>query len=286
MRTVLPQAICAAAVLAAGVLASAVHAADVRPEVHKMVILNGPTYTARYFSAGLSNSDQATLRDLERAENDSDYAQDLQTLRRQYVAEEMVQSAHRAAVQQTLYGQNVTLSFDSETVGYPPGFGYYGGLGYGYYGGLGFAPGYLYGANGYGGCGYGGAAFAGSSLSINQSLANGVGNEGVLKTAMAPVIAGQANADFAASAAHAYTTALNRAASSDAMRTALGMSGPGVGTPPAAPEHVTLTLKGGEKIDGDLIDEDSDWMTIHTPNDKVSVRKAEVIRVDHHLPGK
>ena len=284
MRTIFTQA---AGCLLAGVLASGVQAADVRPavtgtgpEVHKMVILNGPTYTAHYFSAGLSDSDQATLRDLERAENDADYAQDLQTLRRQYVALELSQSANRAAVQQTLYGQNVTHSFDYQTTGgYGPG--YYGG----YNGGLGFAPGYLYGGYGYGG-GWGGTAFAGYSSSVNQSLANGVGDEGALKTALAPVIAGQANSEFAASAAHAYTTALNRAAGSDGLRTAMGMGRPGVGTPVAAPDHVTLMLKGGEKVEGDLIDEDADWMTVHTLNDRVSVRRSEVTRIDHHLPGK
>ena len=283
MRTVLTQAARAAGILLAGVMASAVQAADVRPavapvgpEVHKMVILNGPTYTAHYFSSGLSDSDQATLRDLERAENDADYAQDLQSLRRQYVAEELVQSANRAVVQQGLYGRSVTRSYDLQV-----GTGY--GPGYGYNGGLGFAPGYLYGGYGYG---YGGSAFASSSSTINQSLANGVGDEGTLKTAMARVIAAQANSEFAASAGHAYTTALNRAASSDALRTALGMGRPGVGTPVVGPEHVTLTLKSGEKIDGDLIDEDNDWMTVHTLNDKVSVRKAEVTRIDRHPPGK
>ena len=286
MRTVLTQTARAAGILLAGALASAVQAADVRPavastgpEVHKMVILNGPTYTAHYFSTGLSDSDQATLRDLERAENDADYAQDLQSLRRQYVAQELAQSAIRDTAQQTLYGRSVTRSYDLQTAAcYGPGYGYYGGLG--------FAPGYLYGGygNGYG-YGYGGSACAGSSSTINQSLANGVGDEGTLKTALAPVIAGQANSEFAASADKAYTTALNRASSSRDLGLALGIARPGVGTPADYPK-VILTTKGGEKIDGYLVDEDGDWMTVKRANDKVKVRKSELVQVGYPNPEK
>jgi len=289
MRTVLTRA---AGMILAGALASSVQAADVRPaaapvgpEVHKMVILNGPTYTAHYFSVGLSTSDQAALRDLESAENNADYAEDLQALRRQYVAEELTLAPHRAAVQQALYGESLNQSSNSEIAygGYDPGYGsnYY--------------PSYLnagYGGYGYGGYGYGygvGSGFAGSSSSINQSLANGVGHEGALKTAMAPVIAGQANSDFATSAGRAYTAALNRAGESDAMRTALGMPKRGVVTAgDVEPRHVILTLKAGagDKVDGSLVDEDADWITVATATDEVSVRKADVVRIERRKSGK
>ena len=277
MRTVLTHA---AGVLLAGLLASAAQAADVRPavaptgpEVHRMVILNGPTQTVHYFSVGLSTSDQAALRNLESAENNADYAEDLQSLRRQYVAEELVLAPHRAAVQLGLYGQSITRSYDYQAAtSYGPG--YYGGAGY---------PGYLYGGYGYG---YGSStAFANSASSVNQSLANGVGDEGALKTAMAPVIAGQANSEFSTSAAHAYTAAYNRAGESDAMRTALGIPKRGVATAAGEqPRHVTLTLKAGagDKIDGVIVDEDADWITVETATDEVSVRRADVIRKEIH----
>lgn len=288
MRTVLSRA---AGILLAGALASSVQAADVRPavapagpEVHKMVILNGPTYTAHYFSVGLSTSDQSALRDLENAENNSDYAANLQALRRQYVAQELALAPHRAAVQQALYGRSVTRSRESEIgLGYGPGYG-------GYY------PGYLYagygsgvlGYGGYGGYGYG-SGFAAASSTVNQSLANGVGDEGALKTALAPVIAGQANSEFAASASRAYTAALNRAGESDAMRTALGLNPRGVATAAAEqPRHVVLTLKpgAGDKVDGTLVDEDADWITVATNAGEVSVRKADVVRIERLKSGK
>lgn len=288
MRTVLTRA---AGILLAGALASSVRAADVRPaaapagpEVHKMVILNGPTYTTHYFSVGLSTSDQAALRDLESAENNADYAADLQALRRQYVAQELVLAPHRAAVQQALYGRSVTRSNQDEI-----SFGY--GLG----DGLGSWPGYLnpyYGNGffGYGGYGYGlGSGFANSSSTVSQSLAHGVGDEGALKTAMAPVIAAQANSEFATSAGRAYTAALNRAGDSEAMRTALGMPKRGVvAAADAEPRHVLLTLKPGtgDKVEGNLVDEDADWITVATDTGDVSVRKADVVRIERRKAGK
>ncbi len=290
MRTVLSRA---AGVFLAGALASSVQAADVRPaaapagpEVHKMVILNGPTYTAHYFSVGLSTSDQASLRDLESAENNADYAEDLQALRRQYVAHELVLAPHRAAVQQALYGRSVTRSYENDIA-----FDYGYGLGDGYfpYHNTGYGNGF-FGYGGYGGYGYGvGPGFANSSSTVSQSLAHGVGDEGALKTAMAPVIASQANSEFATAAGRTYTAALNRAGESDAVRTALGLNPRGVATAAAEqPRHVVLTLKpgAGDKVDGALVDEDADWITVGTAAGEVSVRKADVVRIEHPKPGK
>ena len=275
MRIVLTQA---AGVLLAGLLASSAPAADVRPaaapagpEVHRMIILNGPTQTVHYFSVGLSTGDQAALRDLESAENTADYAADLQSLRRQYVAQELALAPQRADVQRGLYGKSITRYYDYQgSVGYGPGYpGYlYGGYGYGY--------GYRYGT---------GAAFAGSSSTVNQSLANGVGDEGALKTAMAQVIAGQAGGEFTTQSARAYTAAYNRAAESDAVRTALGVNKGGVATAAnEKPVHVTLTLKAGagNPVEGTILDEDAEWITVQTAADAVSVRRADVVRIDRH----
>jgi len=103
MRTarVLAAALASAALLAASGAAADVKpaAAPAGPEVHRMVIRNGPTTTVHYFSVGLSASDQAALRDLERAENDAAYADDLQALRRQYVTDELIVEPHRLGLQ-------------------------------------------------------------------------------------------------------------------------------------------------------------------------------------------
>lgn len=277
MRSVLTSS---AALLSAALLAAAAPAADVKPaaapagpEVHRMLILNGPTASVHYFSAGLSPGDQAYLRDLERTENDAAYADDLAALRRTYVADELVNAPQRAVAQQGLYGKSITRDYEgySTAAGWP-------GYGYGAYP---YAYPYFTGYGGYGGVA--GAAFSGSSSTINQSLAFGVGDEGALKTAMAPVIAGQANAEFAAAAGRAYTTALNHAASSEGLRTALNLNKGGVaaaGNEPA--RKVTLMLKGGDKVEGVITDEDADWITVDNGTDEVSVRKADVGRIDRH----
>ena len=44
--------------------------------------------------------------------------------------------------------------------------------------------------------------------------------------------------------------------------------------------HIILTTKGGEKIDGTLYGEDADWFRVDTPTGTVSVRKADVSRVE------
>jgi len=280
MRSTLTRA---AGFLSAFLLASAVQAADARPaaapaepDVLKMVILNGPTYTAHYFSVGLSASDQASLRDLERAENDAAYADDLQTLRRRYVADELALEPIRRAVQSGLYGTSISRSstnYLADTAYWPGAYGTYGAYGYpmNY-------PGYF---NGYPGAVA--SQFAGSSSTINQSLAYGVGDEGALKTTLAPVIAAQANADYALSSARAYTAALNRVGESDAMRTALNLNPRGVvAAANESARRVTLTLKAGDKVEGVVSDEDNDWITVDTATDQVSVRKADVSRIERH----
>ena len=83
----------------------------------------------------------------------------------------------------------------------------------------------------------------------------------------------------------AYTTAFNRASNSDVMRTALGIGKPG-GVVAADYPHVILTSKGGEKIDGYEVDDDSDWITVKRANDKVKVRKSELVQIGYPNPEK
>ena len=284
MRTVLTHA--AAAVLLAGLLAAPVRAADVKPaaappagpEVHRMLILNGPTQTVHYFSVGLSTYDQAALRDLERAENDAAYADNLLALRRRYVADELYLEPIRAGVQAGLYGQSITREVSNYAAANGAGFFGYGGYGYGY-------PYYTY--PGYyvsypGVAGY----FGGSSATVNQSLAYGVGDEGALKTAMAQAIAGQAGPEYSTAAARAYTNAVGRAADSEAIRTALNINPKGPVPAANAAQRVTLTLKDGGKVEGTVSDEDADWITVDNGTDQVSVRKGDVTRMERHKAGK
>ena len=73
------------------------------------------------------------------------------------------------------------------------------------------------------------------------------------------------------------------------MRTALGMPKRGVVTAgDVEPRHVLLTLKPGtgDKVEGNLVDEDADWITVATDTGDVSVRKADVVRIERRKSGK
>jgi hypothetical protein len=241
-------------------------AADAPPGVHKMVVLNGGSTAVHYFSTGLSPGEDAALRELERTENEANLAADLQALRRQYVADEQLLQARRTAVQFGLYGRSITDTSASAFAfgGYGPFFG-------------GFSPWYGYGSFG---APYG---FVADSRTVNQSLANGVGDEGRIKEAMAPVLAASSAPEATTAAARACTAAVGRAAKSDKLRTALNLGGKG-GVVAAGAElapHVKLTLKDGDKtVEGTLIDENADWITVDTGNkEEVSVRKADVTRI-------
>src|SRR5260370_36525244 len=77
--------------------------------VHKMEIIEGPNRTVRYFGGG-SPGERSALMDLERAENDLDYARNLQDLKRQYVNSERILEPQRRYVQEQLYGVQITYA--------------------------------------------------------------------------------------------------------------------------------------------------------------------------------
>jgi len=236
--------------------------------VHRMVIYNGPNRSVRYFGDPGSVGESASLRDLERAENEVSYSDNLLALRQQYISDERGLEARRRVVQERLYGLSINSGSAAFYNGvnyptYPTGF-------YGY-------PFYWGGGYGYGGNTYG----LSSSSQVNESLANGVGDEGRIKDALAHTIATQATPEYAVAAARGYDTALARAAESPNIRTALGMSNRG-GVAPVGfdqPRKAVLTLKGGDKVEGTLVREDADWFVIDTGTDEVSVRKSDVVRV-------
>jgi hypothetical protein len=116
---------------------------------------------------------------------------------------------------------------------------------------------------------------------VSFSLANGMGDEGVMKTEMARQIARQAAPEYAVAAAHARDEALAAAAGSEKVRAALGLSDRGV-VPVAAeqPRRAVVTLKGGEKVEGTVTREDADWIHLATPTGEVSIRKANADRID------
>jgi hypothetical protein len=231
MRAVFVSAVRGVGLILAVMLSVSAQAQDAK--VHRMEINIGPNRTVHYFSKDATPGDRATLRALERAENEAAFADDLLALRRQYVANEMLFEARRAEMQRRLYGVEMT------------GFGGFTGLA-----GPAFYGPYSYG--GYYGGGYGGAYFGGAFAPVTtiQSLAIGVGPEGVLKTEMARAIAAQATPEYAAGSSRPYIR-----------------------------PTVTLTLRGGDKVEGKLTREDGDWITVESAKEEVSVRKSEVVRI-------
>jgi len=239
-------------------------AADNEPRTHRMVIENGPVRTVHYISKDFSPGEESALRDLERAENGLAAAGQLLDLRRLYLRNEMTLEQRRGQVNPLLYGYSSQLGTDSFAGG---GFSGFGGYPYGY----GF--GYPYGVSTFGNMGYGwGTTNSASSL---NSLAPGIGNEGVIKNEMARMIADPSASDAYARAARAYDAALARVADTKAGKS-IGL----VAAEHTAGPRVTLVMKKeGEKITGNLVSDDADWITVETDKEQVSVRKADVDRI-------
>jgi hypothetical protein len=130
---------------------------------HQMEIYNGPVRTVHYFSAGASTAERSNMREVERSENEAALADQLLDLRRQYVSNERFLENRRREVQKLYYGYHASYNYGY--YGYYSPFAYYAYLGNGaeYWPGLG---------NG----------------TVSQGLF-GVGDEGVIKAAIAQTLA-------------------------------------------------------------------------------------------------
>jgi hypothetical protein len=232
---------------------------------HKMEIYEGPNRTVAYF--GSSPGDQAMLNDLARAENEMEYVNSLQALKRQYVFSERLFEPMRRYVQEQLYG--TSISFGRYDAGYSAGG--YGPAGY-YY------P-YAYGGYGYPGMS---ASLGSGWTSVTRNLGYGVGDEGRLKEHCSQVIAQQMlSPEYAREVTRNYSAALDRVASSDRLAKDLGIRREvgAAGPPDVPPVKATLTLKNGDKVEGKMSERD-DWYVIDTGKGVTRVRKSEVTRID------
>ncbi|MFO0878883.1 MAG: hypothetical protein U0840_16195 [Gemmataceae bacterium] len=257
-----------------------------RGDVHQMQILDGSRQTVRYFGQNLSPSESSTLREMERLENESAYVNDLQALKRQFVISERQLELHRRQVQMQLYGVETTRnSYGTIFAGYPSNnlTGYYGYPGnYTAFGG--------YGA-GYGN-GFGGGAVGGDSVTQTSGLSQGVGPESRITEAMAGVLAQQATPEYAAKIDRSLDLAALRASASPSLRVALGLP-----TPERSREErnavrlasddssssaglVTLTLKGGDVLQGTKLTEKGDWIILdRADGSQERIRQTEVVRM-------
>jgi len=233
--------------------------------IHRMTITVGPNRTVHYFAPGLSSGELSSLRNLERAENEASFAEDLGAVRREYVNSEMRLEPHRRNVQQDLYGVSTVNGYSNFAGGsfFGPG-AYPYAVPYAYpFGYNGFTSGY----------------FGGYTGTVARSLAFGMGDEGVFKNEMVKTIAAQATPEYLTAVARRYDDALARVAANDRLAKGLGMTKSDV-RPVAAEPPVTVYLKGGEKIEGRMVRDDADWIAVETDKATVNVRRSEVTRVD------
>jgi len=228
---------------------------------HTMEIYNGTTRTVHYFSSSTSPSEVAALRELEQAENDAGLQARVQTLMRQYLINESRMEDRRHAQQMSLYGYAWQNAASSYGVGGYAGGGYYGAL-YGY-AGMGGYPSLAAGSTGSSGSSY--------------SLANGIGDEGVIKRDLAAALAAQASPEARTHVARNLMRAQAYASSFPQFRDRIGA----IAAP--SPEGDVLVLKDGSRVEGQILKEDADWVTIRTgAKDKPReerVRMSEVMRM-------
>jgi hypothetical protein len=251
-------------------------AAPNNPTVHQMTIYNGGTKTVQYFTNSQSLSEQSALRDLERAENEAQYASDLLALKRQYLGTELALEPVRRARQAALYGivrerdYGSSVSGNNFLVGSIAGGGA-AGIGMG----VGYPFGYVFAGN----TAFGPSYTVLDTVRTVENLGIGIGPEGRIKDDLAAMIARQATPEYAVTAARAYRDALSsavgvfsRPGGNEGIVAAGGLGS--VNRP-----QVSLTLKGGEKIEGRLVQEDADWIVVDTDKEEVRVRPADVVRM-------
>jgi hypothetical protein len=245
-------------------------AAEEGKDFHRLEIWNGAARTVHYFARGISPGEESSLRDLERAENEVAVADQVQTLRRLYLRNERLLEQRRGQVNPLLYGYSSDYAAGLLAGTVTTGFGGFGGYPYGI---AGF--GNYYGTASYPVVG----ALAGS---VSNSLANGIGNEGVLKNDLSRGLAAATTPDAVAGAVRAYDVAAARVAASDRLRAGLGWDKGGI----AAVGHerrvggpVSVTTRDGKTTEGTLVQDDPEWITVETATEEVSLRKSDVTRI-------
>lgn len=242
-----------------------------RGNVTKMEIYEGGRVTVRYFGKNLSPGEAVTVRELERLENEQSYLRDLQVLKTQYAASERLLEPIRREVQMQLYGTSTTRSASGTSYVSSYGNGAAGYYGYPYLNGGGPLA----------------SATLSDSVTQTRSLAEGVGPQGVVKDAMAGVLASQSTAEYAAAVDRAYDRVAMRAASSSVLAAAFGLK-KGDGEV-AAQARYTVTLKDGRRITGQKMavsaDDKEMWVVERSNGSKSTIRKSDVVEIDDAGPG-
>jgi hypothetical protein len=253
------------------------------PAVHRIEIWNGPVRSVRYVYQDLSPSEEAVLKELERAENEASLADQMAQVRQAYVTTELVMEPRRRQVQYLLYGYNSDTTAGLLTGGGIGGYGFGAAPAIGYAAPYGVYP-YAFNA-GYGGFGYGsGAGFAGGNST--NTLAYGIGDEGAVKTEVARMLAGQMSPEKVAEAHRNLDSAMAQASTVGPIRVALGLKEDKGGVSRVsfykAGGNVTLTrmLEGkADKIDGKVLGDDDQWVLLDTKEGRRRILKNTIVDV-------
>lgn len=284
VRAPLLTALAVALVVASPAWAQKLKKADTSqpPEVYRMEIFNGSMRTVHYITPSyMSPSEAATLKEIERTENELALNDQLFALRAQYAVNEQALEAKRRAMQELLYGYNRDESSSYLVGAAGPGVAGIGGFGF---------PGMA--ASAYPWNGWYGNSYAAvtSSGDTTHSLSVGAGlNEGVIKNELAKYLATPAMSEQAAVAARAHKAALAQLDKYPRLLAGLGLEGvEGTKASFTTTEDVVY-LKDGNSISGKIISEDKDWMTIEVTAGKAKrtekVRMTEVTRVSRAAGG-
>jgi hypothetical protein len=263
------------------------------PGAHRMQITTGLHSTVQYFDKGLAPTEVAAIRDLERAENEASYAETMASLRQLYLnnelnrerSGELVQTA-RNTTTVTTYGSglcgavgsplqmgyaaipnNYALVANPYATVYPNQYAYnrlYPNV---------YTPGY-----------WGDGNFGGTVNTV-ENVQYGVGDDSKMKQELFKSMATQYTPETVAGLYRSLDTARSRVMGYPRVREALGQSDPS-GIAMAGYGPVTLTLKDGKELKGNLQREDADWLYVQTDNEDLSIRKADVSRTARPRPQK
>jgi len=266
---------------------------DREPQVHRMDIYSGGLRTVHYFGQNMSSGDQTTLADLERSENQASTGDLLGQLHREYLVNERAMEARRHQVQMLLYGYSsetgaggLTSSAPLTPYAYAPSYGYSSVIGAGGLSGVAPFVGSAYAPRYNSSYLYAGSPYLGAGTfeaTATNSLANGIGDEGVLKKDLARTWSAQATPERIAELRRDRDAIAARISQSDGLRAAFNPGAKG-GVVPAANDsatrpHVVVTTKSNEKIEGTLVNDDKEWLTVDTGKEEVSVRSSDAVRI-------
>jgi len=264
---------------------------------HQMVIYNGKQrITAHFPGKDASDSEKSYYRERATAENEQVLVDLLQQLRLQYVKDELSLLPTRRSMQEMLYGYastfpghwspggiaNAPLYGGTLGSGYAgAGFPYLGGgLGYAYsgvpYPGLTGINGMSNAVTGADACGSGPFSAGGAN---NLSLANGVGDEGVLKREMAAVLAKQATPEYAAK----VRERVGRLDEPDAKKGGVVLAASEGDSPRYEQgDRLKVTVKTADKatkeITGEFVRGNAKWMELRTgENETIQIPTADIV---------